>query len=188
MSSTTTTTNTNLTTGTWAVDPAHSGVGFTVRHLGMSKVRGRFNDFDGTVEIADDLTTSSVEVAVQLASVDTNNADRDGHLQVADFFDVESHPQMTFRSTEVTEEALVGEITIKGITRPIRFDLEFHGVSVDHYGMTRAGFSARSGVRTSESTSTHRSAWTGSSSATRWTSSWRSSSSPSHEHRHRCGH
>lgn len=147
---TTTTTNTNLTTGTWAVDPAHSGVGFTVRHLGMSKVRGRFNDFEGTVEIADDLTTSSVEVAVQLASVDTNNADRDGHLQVADFFDVEPHPQMTFRSTEVTEEALVGEITIKGITRPIRFDLEFHGVSVDHYGMTRAGFSANSQIRRSD--------------------------------------
>ena len=133
---------TDLTTGTWVIEPAHSEVGFTVRHLGLSKVRGRFNSFSGTVSIVDDRFASSVVATIALASVDTNNADRDGHLRSTDFFDVASHPQMTFRSTAVTSDSLTGDLTINGITRAITLDLEFHGVTVDGYETTRAGFSA----------------------------------------------
>jgi len=131
-----------LTTGTWVIEPAHSEVGFTVRHLGLSKVRGRFNTFAGTVNIVDDRVASSVEATIDLASVDTNNADRDGHLRSTDFFDVDAHPQMVFRSTAVTPEELTGELTLNGITRQVTLDLEFHGVTVDGYDTTRAGFSA----------------------------------------------
>ncbi len=131
-----------LTPGTWTVEPAHSEVGFSVRHLGLSKVRGRFNAFSGTVTIAEAPDRSSVEAAVDLASVDTNNDDRDNHLRSTDFFAVDDHPTMTFTSTEVTERALTGDLTINGITRPVTLDLEFHGVAVDAYDTTRAGFSA----------------------------------------------
>ena len=137
-----TVTATALTTGTWAIEPAHSEVGFTVRHLGLSKVRGRFNTFGGTVTVAEDPSRSSVEATIDLASVDTNNEDRDNHLRSTDFFDTESHPTMTFRSTEVGETSLTGELTINGVTRPVSLDLEFHGVTVDGYETTRAGFSA----------------------------------------------
>ena len=131
-----------LAPGTWAIEPAHSEVGFTVRHLGLSKVRGRFNSFAGTVTIGEDRAASSVEASIDLASVDTNNADRDGHLRSTDFFDVDSHPVMTFRSTSVSADRLDGELTINGTTRPISLELEFHGVTVDGYDTTRAGFSA----------------------------------------------
>jgi len=139
-----------LTTGTWIIDPDHSEIGFNVRHLGMSRVRGRFNRFEGVVTISDDVNNNSVFGLIEMASVDTNNARRDGHLQAGDFFDVESHPQMTFQSTIVAPGALVGELTIKGTTVPIEFDMDFHGVTVDHYGDTRAGFSARGQIRRSD--------------------------------------
>ncbi|MBS1265988.1 MAG: Protein YceI [Acidimicrobiaceae bacterium] len=144
------TTEPTLTTGIWNVDPTHSEVGFTVRHLGLFRVRGRFNEFDGVVDIAEDPTDSSLQVAVELTSVDTNNAARDGHLQGADFLDAESHPQMIFRSTAVRDNALIGDLTLRGITTPVELDLEFHGVSVDPYATTRAGFSARGRVRRSD--------------------------------------
>lgn len=144
------TTNQTLNAGTWEVDPVHSSVGFTVRHLGMSKVRGRFNSFQGTAEIADEDAVGSVVVTVDMDSVDTNNADRDGHLRNSDFFGVEEHQQMSFRSTSVSKDALVGIINIKGVTRPVEFDLEFFGVTVDHYGTTRTGFSARGQINRSD--------------------------------------
>jgi len=131
-----------LTAGQWAVEPSHSSVGFTVRHLGLSKVRGQFNEFSGTATIGDDPTQSTISTTVELSSIDTNNADRDGHLQSTDFFGVEANPQMTFTSTSVTEGQLVGDLTINGVTKPIAFELEFHGVVEDGYGVTRAGFSA----------------------------------------------
>lgn len=139
-----------LTAGTWDIEPAHSEVGFTVRHLGMSKVRGRFNSFSGQIEVAEDATASSVTASVDMASVDTNNADRDGHLESTDFFGIEANPQMTFRSTRVTEDSLVGDITINGVTVTIEFELEFHGVAVDHYDTTRAGFSATGQIKRSD--------------------------------------
>lgn len=143
------TTASTLTAGTWTVEPIHSEVGFSVRHLGLSKVRGRFNSFGGTLTIGAD-GTASVEASVDMSSVDTNNSDRDAHLRSTDFFDAEHHPQMTFRSTNVSDHTLDGDLTINGVTRAVGFDLEFHGVAVDGYGTTRAGFSATARIQRSD--------------------------------------
>ena len=132
----------DLKPGIWNVDASHSEVGFTARHLMVSKVRGQFKDFAAVVTVAQPFNLSSVEATVQLASVDTNSADRDTHLKSADFFDVENNPTLTFKSTKVTENTLEGLLTIKGITKPVTFDLEFGGVSADPWGGTRAGFEA----------------------------------------------
>ena len=123
--------NPNLTAGTWNIEPAHSSVGFTVRHLGLSKVRGQFNTFSGVVTIAEDQSASSVSATVDLSSIDTNNVDRDGHLQSTDFFGVENHPQMTFVSTSVSESSLTGDLTLNGVTKSVTLGLDFHGVAVD---------------------------------------------------------
>ncbi len=136
-----------LTAGTWAIEPMHSECGFTVRHPGMSKVRGRFNTFSGSATINDDLTAASVEAIIDLSSVDTNNPDRDGHLTSGDFFNAETHPQMTFVSTSATEDKLVGELTINGTTKTVELDVDYHGVAIDNFGMTRAGFSATGTIR-----------------------------------------
>ena len=138
----TTATITALPTGTWTVDPAHTEVGFTARHLMVTKVRGQFKDVDGTVTVAEPFSASQVQATVKLASVDTGSADRDAHLKGADFFDVENNPEMTFVSTEVSEDTLKGDLTIKGVTRPVEFDLEFGGVATDPWGNTKAGFEA----------------------------------------------
>jgi polyisoprenoid-binding protein YceI len=139
-----------LTPGVWNVDPAHSTVGFVARHLMISKVRGRFRTFSGTIHIADDPLQSSVEATVDLASVDTGDAARDEHLRSADFFSVDPHPTMTFRSTSVRQEGdhyvLAGDLTIRDVTRPVEFELEFDGVSQDPWGNTRAGFTAEAEV------------------------------------------
>ena len=108
----------------------------------MSKVRGQFKDFDAVVNVAQPFEDSTVEATVQLASVDTNAADRDTHLKGADFFDVENNPAMTFKSTKVTNHSLEGDLTIKGVTKPVTFDLDFGGISADPWGGTRAGFEA----------------------------------------------
>ena len=140
--STTTATATAPAAGTWTVEPVHSEVGFTVRHLGLSKVRGRFNSFEGSLTIGADAQTSSVRATVDLGSVDTNNPDRDGHLKSTDFFNVDTNPTMSFVSTAVTAESMTGDLTINGVTHPVTFEFEFHGVAVDGYETTRAGFSA----------------------------------------------
>jgi polyisoprenoid-binding protein YceI len=150
MSTTATIQQPTLHVGTWVVEPAHSEVGFTVRHLGLSKVRGRFNSFTASAEIADPTTASSVTASVDLSSVDTNNADRDDHLRSSDFFNADAHPRMTFVSTEVGEDVLAGDLTINGVTKPVELDLEFHGVTVDGYGVTRAGFSAEGEIKRSD--------------------------------------
>lgn len=139
-----------LSAGTWAIEPAHSEVGFTVRHLGLSKVRGRFNRFRGSVEVHSDLRTASLEATIDLSSVDTNHPERDGHLRSGDFFDATTRPEMRFVSTEATENVLIGDLTIGDITRPVELDVEFHGVTVDGYSTTRAGFSARGVIRRSD--------------------------------------
>ncbi len=150
MTDTSTTSTPTLTPGTWTVEPAHSEVGFSVRHLGLSKVRGRFNTFAGTLTIGDDATACAVQATVDMASVDTNNADRDAHLQSTDFFDADAHPQMLFTSTSVTDDTLAGDLTINGVTKPVTFDLEFHGVAIDGYDTTRAGFSAEARIQRSD--------------------------------------
>jgi len=145
-----TVTTPTIASGTWAVEHAHSEVGFTVRHLGLSKVRGRFNSFTGTVQVDTDAAASSITAEVDLSSVDTNNADRDGHLRSSDFFNTEAAPKMTFVSTAVSPGHLAGNLTINGTTKPVEFDLTTHGVAVDGYETTRAGFSATTTINRSD--------------------------------------
>jgi polyisoprenoid-binding protein YceI len=132
----------DLKPGIWTVDASHSEVGFTARHLMVSKVRGQFKDFAAVVTVAQPFELSTVEATVQMASIDTNSADRDTHVKSPDFFDVENNPTMTFRSTTVSDSSLEGLLTIKGTTKPVSFDLDFGGVSADPWGGTRAGFEA----------------------------------------------
>jgi len=150
MSDTTTATSATLTlpAGRWAIDPAHSEVSFTVRHLGLSKIRGHFRTLSGTVESNGQLTESIVTASIDLASVDTNNEQRDGHLLSADFFDVDHNPTLEFRSTaikisdEAGEGTISGDLTLSSITRNVELATDFNGLAVDAYGVTRAGFSA----------------------------------------------
>ncbi|MES9536998.1 YceI family protein [Actinomadura sp. NPDC000600] len=134
-----------LTAGTWNIDPAHSEVTFVIRHL-MTKVRGTFTDFTGTVQIAEELAESTAVAEIQVASIDTRHADRDAHMRTAEVLDVEKYPTMTFATKGVREEGgeylLDGDLTIKGVTRPVTLTVEFNGVGEDPWGGTRAGFSA----------------------------------------------
>ena len=136
----------DLTPGTWNVDPSHTVVGFTARHLMISKVRGRFTTFTGSVTIAEDPLQSTVEANVDLSSVTTGDDQRDAHLKSADFFDIENHPHMTFRSTSLKADGedfvMTGDLTVAGTTRTVDFELEFDGVEKDPWGGTRAGFTA----------------------------------------------
>jgi polyisoprenoid-binding protein YceI len=144
----------DLTPGSWTVDPSHSTVGFTARHLMITKVRGHFTDFDGAVTIAEDPLASSVVATVRLDSVDTGSADRDAHLRTADFFGVEEHPEMTLRSTGIREHGddyvLVGDLTIAEQTHPVEFALTFDGVTKDPFGNTKAGFEASAEINRSD--------------------------------------
>ena len=137
-------TTTTLPAGTWTLDAAHSTVGFTVRHMMVSKVRGRFRDFSADIVTAENPRESTLTATVQMASIDTGDEGRDGHLRTNDFFDIEQFPTMTFTSTEITGSGLdyevTGDLTIKGVTKPVTFDLEFGGVGKDPWGNTRAGF------------------------------------------------
>lgn len=136
----------SLTPGTWAVDPSHSSVTFVVRHLMISKVRGSFRTFSGSITIGDDPLASSVEATVDMASVDTGDENRDGHLRTGDFFDAEHFPTMTLRSTGIrangSKFTLDTDLTIKGVTKRVPFTLEFEGSSKDPWGNTKAAFSA----------------------------------------------
>jgi len=137
---------TQVTPGVWEIDPTHSEVGFTARHMMVSKVRGRFGTFSGTITTAEDPTQSSVEAVIDVASVDTSNQQRDNHLRSADFLDAEKYPEIVFRSTGVRPDGnywvVDGELTVHGVTRPVPLLLELNGVRQDPYGNTRAGFSA----------------------------------------------
>jgi len=139
-----------LEPGTWQVDTSHSSVEFTARHLMVSKVRGRFTSFSGTLEITEDPLQSSLRASVEMGSVETHDEKRDGHLRSADFFDVENHPQMTLVSTGIRPEGdhyvLSADVTALGVTRPVDFNLEFSGVARDPWGGTRAGFTATAEV------------------------------------------
>ncbi|TDD63854.1 polyisoprenoid-binding protein [Actinomadura darangshiensis] len=134
-----------LTAGTWNIDPGHSEVTFVIRHL-MTKVRGTFTDFTGSVQIAGDLAASTAVAEIKVGSIDTRNPDRDAHVRTSDVLDVEKYPTMTFATTGVREEGgeyfLDGELTIKDVTRPLSLAVEFNGVAEDPWGGTRAGFSA----------------------------------------------
>ena len=140
--------------GTWAIDPVHSEVSFVVRHMMVSKVRGRFDKFEGTITTAEDPLASSVTASVDLSSINTGQEQRDAHIRSADFFEVEKYPEMTFVSTGVktAEEGFVleGDLTLKGITRPVAFNLEVNGIGPDAYGGTRIGFSAETQIGRSD--------------------------------------
>lgn len=127
--------------GTWTIDPSHSTVGFTVRHL-ISKVRGQFETFEGTVTTGDTIEDTRATATIDLNSVNTRDENRDGHLRSADFFDVENSGPMTFTTTSFTGEKAVGDLTIKGITKPVELDVEFTGIGGDPWGGTRIGFEA----------------------------------------------
>ncbi|MFI8521152.1 YceI family protein [Streptomyces sp. NPDC085481] len=144
-----------LVAGRWGFDALHSAVGFTIRHFGISKVRGRFNDLQAELVVGDSLDTSSITATIALASIDTGNADRDAHVRAADLLDVEKRPTMTFRSTRIAgageDWTLEGDLTIGGITRPIVFDVEFGGVvHVPVDGSRHAGFDASGEFRRSD--------------------------------------
>jgi polyisoprenoid-binding protein YceI len=133
--------------GTYAIDPSHTDIGFAVRHMAVSKVRGRFSTFSGTLELAEDPADSKVSVTIDATSVDTRDENRDGHLKTNDFFDVENHPTWTFVSTAIksegpTEWKVEGDLTIRGVTRTVTLDASLEGVVKDPYGNHRVGFSA----------------------------------------------
>jgi polyisoprenoid-binding protein YceI len=140
--------------GTWDIDASHSTVGFSVRHMMVSKVRGYFTRFSGEVVTAEDPARSTVNAEIDMDSIDTRQEQRDAHIRSADFFDVGNHTVMTFRSTEVRTDGadwtVVGDLTIKGITRPVELALEVNGFGPDAYGGTRAGFSAKTDISRKE--------------------------------------
>jgi polyisoprenoid-binding protein YceI len=139
-----------LTAGTWTVDASHSTVGFVARHLMVAKTRGNFSDFTGTITVGDNPLDSKVEAVVQVASIDTNDEGRDGHLKSADFFDAENFPTLTLVSTGIeprgADYVLHTDLTVKGVTKSVDFDLEFEGVVADPWGNTKAGFTAEAEI------------------------------------------
>ncbi|MGZ4664943.1 MAG: YceI family protein [Frankiaceae bacterium] len=132
--------------GTWTIDPVHSDLSFTVRHMMVSKVRGAFRTFSGEIVTADNPLESSATATIDMSSIDTNNGQRDAHLRTNDFFDVEQHPTMTYRSTGVRLEdgelVVDGDLTLRGVTKRVPLRVEFNGIGPDAYGGTRAGFTA----------------------------------------------
>jgi polyisoprenoid-binding protein YceI len=139
-----------LVTGTWTIDPVHSEVGFVVRHLMVSKVKGKFATFSGAITIADNPLESSVTASIDAASISTGDVNRDGHLRSGDFFEVEKYPEFTFQSTSVAPKGsnyvVTGDLSLHGVTHSVDLDLEFNGVSPDPWGGTRAGFSAETEI------------------------------------------
>ena len=137
--------------GTYELDRSHTNVGFSARHLMVSKVRGRFTDFSGTIVVADKPEDSSVEVTIQAASVDTRDEQRDGHLRGADFFDVEEHPTLHFVSTKVEQGKgdrwnVTGDLTIHGKTNPVLLGVDFNGLTTSPWGKAVIGFEASTNV------------------------------------------
>src|SRR3954465_12179885 len=150
MTSTQTTQIPGYVVGTWDIDASHSTVGFSVRHMMVSKVRGYFREFTGEIVTAEDPAQSAVTATIELSSIDTRQDQRDAHIRSADFFDVENHPQMTFRSTAVRTDGadwlVDGELSLKGNPRPVTLSLELNGFGPDAFGGYRAGFSARTEI------------------------------------------
>jgi polyisoprenoid-binding protein YceI len=145
-----------MNTKTWNIDTSHSGINFSVRHMVVSKVRGRFAKFAGVIDLnEDDLTHSRLEVTIDAASIDTGTPERDAHLRSADFFDAEAFPTLRYRSRRI--EALsgdryrvIGDLTIRDVTREVPLEVEYGGRAVDPWGNERAGFSARASLERKE--------------------------------------
>jgi polyisoprenoid-binding protein YceI len=142
-------------TGTWVVDPVHSSVGFEVKHMMISTVRGHFREFEGTLEAAEDYHDSHVWGSVQAASIDTNNPDRDAHLRAPDFFDAERYPEIRYESTAIEHVDLgtyrvTGDLTIKDITREVEVEANVEGAAVDPWGKDRVGIAVRGTIDRTE--------------------------------------
>lgn len=135
-----------LSQGTWTLDPAHTTVSFTIRHAGISRVRGTFDEVEGQLVVGPSLEDLRFSADIQVASVSTNNQGRDDHLRSPEFFDVAQFPVMTFRTTEVSKKGLTGELSLHGETRPVELDLEFEGTATDPFGVYRAGFSGKTTI------------------------------------------
>ncbi|NQX14612.1 YceI family protein [Rathayibacter sp. VKM Ac-2857] len=146
----TTTTIPGYRAGTWVIDPTHSEVGFSVRHLMISKVKGKFERFTATFTTGENPLDSKVEATAEVASINTNEPNRDGHLRTGDFFEAETYPSIHFVSTAVRangDDFLVdGELTIKDVTKPVTFEVEFGGFGSDPYGNYKAGLTAKATI------------------------------------------
>ena len=137
--------------GNFTIDPTHSEIGFTARHAMVTKVRGSFTEFSGTASSEENLNNAQINVEIDVNSVDTRNADRDGHLKTGDFFETEKYPKITFKSTDIKakdDETLevTGDLTIKDVTKPVTIDFEFNGEAVDPFGNTRVGFEGQTTI------------------------------------------
>ncbi|MYW43108.1 YceI family protein [Streptomyces sp. SID161] len=143
-------------TGDYTIDPAHSTIGFVARHAMVTNVKGGFHDFTGTLHLdGADPTRSTATLDIQMASIDTGNADRDGHLKSADFFKIDEFPAMTFRSTKAEslggdDYRITGDLSLLGVTKPISIDLEFNGSATDPFGNARVGFEGKAEILRSE--------------------------------------
>ncbi|WNS73480.1 YceI family protein [Bacillus sp. DTU_2020_1000418_1_SI_GHA_SEK_038] len=145
-----------MTNSKWALDPAHSSVDFSIKHMMIANVKGTFNQFDAVIE-ADptDLTSANIQFTVDLASIDTRNADRDNHLRSGDFFDVENHPSMTFQSTKIVnngdgEYDVTGDLTIRGVTKTETFEVTYEGTGKDPWGNDKVGFTVEGAIKRSD--------------------------------------
>lgn len=133
--------------GTYVLDPAHTTIGFVARHAMVTKTRGKFEDFEGTITVAENIADSKADVTIESASINTGNDDRDGHVKGDDFFAVEKYPELTFTATsfdvdEASNGTVTGDLTIKGVTKPVTLDVETEGLAEDPFGNTRFGFEA----------------------------------------------
>lgn len=135
----------------WNIDPTHSEVGFKVKHMMISTVRGHFNEFKATIKAAnDDFSDAQVSATIQVNSINTNQEDRDNHLRSADFFDAENHAEIRFDSTSFSEGKMIGDLTIKGTTKEVVMDVDYNGTVQDPYGQTKAGFEATAKISRKE--------------------------------------
>lgn len=145
-----------MTNTKWIVDPTHSAIEFSVKHMMIAKVKGSFNKFEASILAnPSDLTTAEIDFAVDVSSIDTRNADRDNHLRSADFFDVEKNPTLTFKSTKIVktdedEYDVTGDVTLNGVTQEETFSITFEGQGKDPWGNEKAGFSGKGKVKRSD--------------------------------------
>ncbi|MGV9254343.1 YceI family protein [Streptomyces sp. NPDC003697] len=143
-------------TGDYTIDPSHSTLGFVARHAMVTNVKGKFNDFTGTLHLdGSEPSRSTASLDITMAGIDTGSADRDGHLKSADFFKVDEFPTMTFRSTKAEalggdDYRLTGDLTVLGVTKPVTIDLEFNGAATDPFGNERVGFEGKAEILRSE--------------------------------------
>ncbi|MBH0008227.1 YceI family protein [Salinibacterium sp. SWN1162] len=147
-------THTNFAIGTWQLDPTHSTVAFTVKHLMISKVRGTFDGFSGTIVTSEVPAENSITATIDMATINTNQPDRDGHLRTNDFFNVEEFPTATFTSTSMDIDGddltIEGDLTLRGVTKPVTLKGEFGGIATNPYGQTVAAASATTVINRTE--------------------------------------